>query len=84
MIVLATAERVRPAGAPGPVEIIWHRPADPAACDGDCDYHLLVCGEPGTGLPGGLREVPADLTEPGQRWCPACRAARRPEGGGVR
>ncbi|MEU7156083.1 hypothetical protein AB0A98_06510 [Streptomyces chrestomyceticus] len=69
--MLATAERVRPAGALGPLEIIWHRPADAAAA---CDYHLLACGSRGRACRG-LREVLADLTEPGQRWCPACRAA---------
>ncbi|MEU7162044.1 hypothetical protein AB0A98_37370 [Streptomyces chrestomyceticus] len=73
--MLATAERIRPAGALGPVEIVWHRPAD-AACDGDCDMHELLCGER-TGVPGGLREVPADLTAPEQRWCPGCLDAAR-------
>lgn len=50
--MLATAERHHPEGALGVVEIIWHRPADPEACDGDCDYHLLVCGDPGISVPG--------------------------------
>ncbi len=70
--MLATAERVRPHGALGPVEIVWHRPADPDACEGDCDSHDLICGEPGISVPGGIHEVPEDLDEVGQRWCSAC------------
>ncbi|MCZ1011922.1 hypothetical protein O1L68_40140 [Streptomyces lydicus] len=42
--VLATAERVRPAGALGPVEIIWHTPTDPGDCEGNCDSHTVACG----------------------------------------
>ncbi|MET8221573.1 hypothetical protein ACWGPD_29300 [Streptomyces hirsutus] len=69
----ATAERVRPDGVLGPVEIIWHVPADPASCDGD--YPPVACGEPGISVPGGIREVPEKLTEPGRRWCTACRTS---------
>ncbi|MFF2228928.1 hypothetical protein ACFVV7_37045 [Streptomyces globisporus] len=78
--MLATAERLHPEGPLGPVEIIWHRPADPAACDGDCDYHPIACGEPGVSVPGGLRDVPDALSEPGQRWCTACRPDMTPDG----
>lgn len=70
--MLATAERLHLEGPFGPVEIIWHRPADPTSCDGDCDYHAIACGEPGISVPGGLRDVP-DALEPGERWCTACR-----------
>jgi hypothetical protein len=72
--MLAAAERVRPDGA---LEIIWHVPADPAACDSDCD-HPVACGEPGISVPGGTREVPENLTDPGQRWCTACRSGEQP------
>ncbi|GGN44777.1 hypothetical protein GCM10012285_27680 [Streptomyces kronopolitis] len=72
--MLATAERVHPAGALGPAEIVWHTPTDPDSCDGNCDLHTVACGEPGTSVPGGIRDVPEDLTEPGQRWCDACLA----------
>ncbi|MFD3970211.1 hypothetical protein [Streptomyces cyaneofuscatus] len=78
MKMLATAERHHPEGALGVVEIIWHRPADPEACDGDCDYHLLVCGDPSISVPGGITEVPENLTEPGQRWCTACLTSQGP------
>ncbi|MFE9252880.1 hypothetical protein [Streptomyces sp. NPDC007088] len=71
--MLATAEHIHREGPFGPVETIWHRPADPAACDGDCDYHPIACGDPGISVPGGLREVPDVLSEPRQRWCRACR-----------
>lgn len=74
--MLATAERIHPGGVLGEVEIIWHRPADPGACDGNCDYHPVVCGEPGISVPGGIRDVPEDLTERGQRWCSPCRTGR--------
>lgn len=73
--MLATAERIRPQGALGAVEIVWHRPADPAACEGDCDSHPLVCGGPQISAPGGFQDVPEDLDEPDQRWCPACLAS---------
>ncbi|MFJ6437757.1 hypothetical protein [Streptomyces sp. NPDC091416] len=78
--MLATAERLHPEGPFGPVEIIWHRPTDPDACDGDCDYHPIACGEPGVSVPGGLREVPDVLSEPGQRWCTACRPVLTSDG----
>jgi hypothetical protein len=73
MTMLATAERIHPEGAFTEVEIIWHRPADPDACDGNCDSHRVACGEPGISMPGGVRDVPEDLDEPGQRWCTACQ-----------
>ena len=59
--MLATAELRRHGGVLGPVETIWHLAADQQACDGNCDYHEITCGEPGISLPGGIREVPADL-----------------------
>lgn len=71
--MLATAERLHPAGALGLVEIVWHTPTDPGACDDDCDSHTVACGDPGISAPGGIRDVPEDLTgRPGQRWCAAC------------
>ncbi|WP_231634248.1 hypothetical protein, partial [Streptomyces clavuligerus] len=78
MSMLATAERVHTEGSPGEVEIIWHRLANPGACDGNCDEHAVACGEPGTSAPGGIRDVPENLTEPGQRWCTACLADQGP------
>ncbi|WP_203632889.1 hypothetical protein, partial [Streptomyces halstedii] len=51
---------------------------DPDACDGDCDYHSIVCGEPGISVPGGVTDVPEQLTEPGQRWCTACLTGQSP------
>ncbi|MEU8653703.1 hypothetical protein [Streptomyces sp. NPDC048737] len=76
MTMLAVAERVR-SRVPGEIEIVWHVPVDPASCDGDCDLHEIMCEDPGISVPGGNREVPADLTEKGQRWCTACRDAVR-------
>ncbi|MBD0673951.1 hypothetical protein BU198_25350 [Streptomyces sp. CBMA156] len=78
--MLATAERIHPRGALGTVEILWHRPADPDACDGDCDcdYHPVACGEPGINVPGGITDVPENITAPGQRWCTACLADQGP------
>lgn len=76
--MLATAERIHPTGALGPVEIVWHAPTDPGACDGNCDFHAVACGEPGISVTGGIRDVPEDLTErPGQRWCAACLTGGR-------
>lgn len=72
--MLAVAARVHSESAFGTIQIIWHKPADPAACDDNCDYHALVCGEPGISSPSGIRDVPADLDEPGQRWCSTCLA----------
>ncbi|MEV8335042.1 hypothetical protein [Streptomyces niveus] len=77
MIMLATAERIHPEGALGDVEILWHRPADPDACDGNCDYHPIACGDPGISVPGGITDVPEDLVEPGHRWCTACLTGRQ-------
>ncbi|CAL9665354.1 hypothetical protein [Streptomyces sp. Tu 3180] len=74
--MLAAAERVR-SRVRGEAEIVWHMPVDPASCDGDCDMHDIACGEPGISVPGGNREVPVDLHEPGQRWCTACLNATR-------
>jgi hypothetical protein len=72
--MLATAELVRQDGSLGPVKIIWHVPADPDACDGNCDAHRIICEDgPGIGVPGGIQDVPRDLTDrPGERWCPSC------------
>ncbi|MFJ6438832.1 hypothetical protein [Streptomyces sp. NPDC091416] len=75
MTMLATAERPRRETALRSVEIIWHRPADPEGCDGDCDYHQIACGEPGVSMPGGIRDVPENLEAPGERWCTACLTA---------
>ncbi|MFI1189317.1 hypothetical protein [Streptomyces californicus] len=78
--MLATAEHLYPEGPLGRVEIIWHRPANAATCDGDCDYHPIACGDPGISVPGGLRDVPDALSKPGQRWCTACRPDMTSEG----
>ncbi|MFD4576747.1 hypothetical protein ACFWNK_30825 [Streptomyces sp. NPDC058417] len=78
MSMLATAERIHPRAALGTVEILWHRPVDPDACDGDCDYHSIICGQPGISVPGGVTDVPEKLTEPGQRWCTACLTGQSP------
>ncbi|MEU9409876.1 hypothetical protein AB0E08_29885 [Streptomyces sp. NPDC048281] len=74
--MLATAERTRPDGALGPVKTIWHVPVDPQSCDGDCDAHRILCDDgPGIGIPGGIRDVPRDLTgRSDERWCPPCLA----------
>ncbi|MFD5516364.1 hypothetical protein [Streptomyces sp. NPDC127066] len=82
MTVLATAERTHPDGAMGPVETIWHIPADPAACDGECDAHRIICDDGlGVGVPAGIREVPRDLTgRPGERWCTSCLTAEASDG----
>ncbi|MGW7647154.1 hypothetical protein [Streptomyces bobili] len=43
------------------------------ACHGDCDAHRILCDGPGIGSPGGIRDVPRNLTgRPGERWCPTC------------
>ncbi|MFE0777517.1 hypothetical protein [Streptomyces sp. NPDC058861] len=76
--MLATAELVR-SSDPKKTETVWHRPTDPDACDGNCDYHTVACGEPGISLPGGIRDVPEDLNEPGQRWCADCRIEQNPD-----
>lgn len=78
--MLATAERFHPEGISGNVEIIWHVPAEPETCDGECDSHRVLCDEsPGIGLPGGLREVPVPtaLNRSHERWCTACLSAVR-------
>lgn len=74
---LATAERVRSQSPLGPVETVWHIPADPEACTGDCDAHRVLCGDgPGVSVPGGIREVPEKLTDrPDEHWCAPCLAA---------
>ncbi len=64
----------------GPVETIWHAPADPEACDGDYDAHRILCDDgPGMGVPGGIRDVPRDLTgRPSERWGPPACPPPRP------
>ncbi|MEE1759735.1 DUF6354 family protein [Streptomyces sp. SP18BB07] len=52
--------------------------------NGDCDAHRILCDDgPGMAVPGGIRDVPRDLTgRPGERWCPSClpaAASRREE-----
>lgn len=52
--MLATAERLRPNGVFGEVEIIWHIPAEPDAYDDNCDAHRILCDDgPGIGTPAG-------------------------------
>jgi hypothetical protein len=76
--MFATAERVPSEDSLGEAEIIWHLPADLHTCDGNCDYHEVVCGEPGVSVPGGTRDVPDDLDRPGERWCGACLSGQTP------
>ncbi|MFF4661345.1 hypothetical protein [Streptomyces sp. NPDC001381] len=74
--MLATAERLHPNGALGAVQTIWHAPARPRTCDGDCDFHRIDSdSDTGIGRPGGLRNVPVELDQPGERWCSTCLAA---------
>ncbi len=40
--MFATAECMRPQGALGPVEVVWHVPADPEARDSDCDAQSIA------------------------------------------
>ncbi|MFJ4624560.1 hypothetical protein [Streptomyces sp. NPDC088812] len=64
------------------METVWHVPADPDSCDGDCDTHCISCEDgPGVGAPGGIRDVPRDLTGcPGERWCTSCLTAHASDG----
>jgi hypothetical protein len=73
--MLATPERIRGQGAT-PDTTIWHKPV--GDCKGDCDFHPIACSDDeGIVLPGGTRNVPLNLDEPGERWCPACLALAR-------
>lgn len=71
--MLATQERVR---ADGGAVIIWHKAAAPEQCNGECDWHPIACSkDEGIVAPGGIRDVPLNLDEPGERWCVDCLAA---------
>jgi hypothetical protein len=73
--VLATQERVR---TDGRTAIVWHKAAEPEQCNGECDWHPIACStDEGIVAPGGLRDVPVELDEPGQRWCSTCVAIIR-------
>ncbi len=74
--MLATPERVREDD--GRTVQVWHLLADGQTCDGGCDFHRIACSsDEGIVLPGGVREVPVELDEPGQRWCGDCLAIIR-------
>ncbi|MGW7087480.1 hypothetical protein ACWGH2_28840 [Streptomyces sp. NPDC054871] len=74
--MLATPERVRETD--GRTIQIWHLPADGQDCDGQCDWHAIACSDKeGIVMPGGTRDVPENLNESGQRWCPDCLMAMR-------
>lgn len=73
--LLATSEYVRDEHGQR-VALLWHLMAHPETCDGECDFHAIACSDQdGITLPGPAQEVPLDLDRPGERWCPACRAA---------
>lgn len=63
--MLATAQKLRTVLDGGVVfHTIWHRPKDPVDCAGDCDFHRILC-DPDEGIiaPGGMRDVPVDISE---------------------
>ncbi|WP_328336695.1 hypothetical protein [Streptomyces violaceus] len=71
--MLATQERVRTED--GITVLVWHKPAQPEQCNGECDFHPISCSNTeGITAPGPLRDVPLDLKEPGERWCTDCLA----------
>lgn len=71
--MIATQERVR-GDAGTPDTLIWHKSVD-RSCDGECDFHAIACSpDEGISAPGPLREVPLDLDESEERWCPDCLA----------
>ncbi|MFF8617102.1 hypothetical protein [Streptomyces sp. NPDC015350] len=71
--MLATSERIHGAES---TTIVWHGAAHPEACDGQCDWHAIMCSTTeGITMPGSLRDVPLDLDVPGEYWCPDCRSA---------
>ena len=73
--MLATPERVRGQGS-APDTTIWHKLV--GDCRGDCDFHAIACSdEEGIVLPGAARNVPLNLDEPGERWCPDCLTLAR-------
>jgi hypothetical protein len=73
--VLATQEHLR---TDGRTVVVWHKADEPEQCNGECDFHPIACSsDEGIVAPGGLRDVPVELDEPGQRWCSTCVAIIR-------
>jgi hypothetical protein len=74
---IATSELGR--DAHGRTIQIWHLLAEGQTCNGECDWHAIACSsDEGIAMPGGTRDVPLELDEPGQRWCPDCLALAKP------
>lgn len=68
--MLAIAERVQD-GLRDPEVRVWHKPVGRMADD----FQAIACSsDEGIVLPGGVRDVPVELDEPGQRWCGDCLA----------
>lgn len=69
--MLATQERIRTDD--GRTVLVWHRPAQPEDCNGECDFHPIACNSrEGIAAPGPLRDIPIGLDKPGERWCTDC------------
>ena len=66
--MLATQERVRKDGR---TVVVWHKPVGRAVGE----FQAIACSEDeGIVLPGPKKDVPLDLDQPGERWCPDCLA----------
>ncbi|RKN61891.1 hypothetical protein D7231_31975 [Streptomyces klenkii] len=71
----AVPERVPNYGR-GPDNLIWHKPGGRAVAD----FQPIACSDTeGLVMPWSAKDVPLDLDEPGQRWCPDCLAVARKE-----
>ncbi|MFD3798405.1 hypothetical protein [Streptomyces californicus] len=70
LTMLATAEHIHPEGPLGPVKVIWHRPADAAACDGDCDYPPLPAATQASACPAACATYPTPSPSQGSAGAP--------------
>lgn len=69
--MLATRERVTEGRAE---TLVWHKPVGRAVEE----FQSIACSDTdGIVFPAPKKDVPLNLDEPGERWCPDCLAVMR-------